>query len=251
MKKGRFNRFVVIFFIMVVFAFVLNFFYKPIKFNSPDGTGSGMCPDGDGDDYAVCDNVCTLPSGKSCGDCDDGDSNINPSGSEEDDTCFDGENNDCSEPITLHNNNNGADETFDTIDCMDSNCASETHIVGTDPASQYPEACCLVEQTEYDGDVYSTESLNTESDCGSCGNSCCSADTCVNQRNANYQCQGIHYEEGSVSCTALGCLSAGAQMTYNIWANGCRVGGGTLDIGTVLREPNGRDYNGFTWTRRY
>lgn len=36
------------------------------------------CPDADGDGYAVCDGVCTLPAGKQCGDCNDANPAVNP-----------------------------------------------------------------------------------------------------------------------------------------------------------------------------
>ena len=41
-------------------------------------TSSTLCPDGDHDDYAVCDEVCDLPPAGQCGDCDDGAPGRNP-----------------------------------------------------------------------------------------------------------------------------------------------------------------------------
>ncbi|MBW2149124.1 MAG: putative metal-binding motif-containing protein [Deltaproteobacteria bacterium] len=51
------------------------------------------CPDNDNDGYVVCDGVCTVPSGKACGDenCDDNDADVYPGAT---DIC-DGKDNDC------------------------------------------------------------------------------------------------------------------------------------------------------------
>ncbi len=41
-------------------------------------TVTTACPDADGDGYAVCDGICTLPAGKTCGDCNDANRAVNP-----------------------------------------------------------------------------------------------------------------------------------------------------------------------------
>ncbi len=50
------------------------------------------CPDADGDGYAVCATACTLPAGKTCGDCDDTRPSVHPGATE---ACGNGLDDDC------------------------------------------------------------------------------------------------------------------------------------------------------------
>ncbi len=56
------------------------------------------CPDNDNDGYAVCNGSCTVPAGKTCGDCDDNNAAVHPGAVEGPYgslTCSDGLDNDC------------------------------------------------------------------------------------------------------------------------------------------------------------
>jgi hypothetical protein len=64
------------------------------------------CPDNDEDGYAVCSTGCTLSEGKQCGDCNDGNANINPAAPE---FCGDKVDNNCDGNIDF---NAGADCTI-------------------------------------------------------------------------------------------------------------------------------------------
>ena len=56
-----------------------------------DPTCLGICPDGDGDGFAVCDATCTPDTGDQCGDCNDANTAVNPGVAEQcngdDDNC--------------------------------------------------------------------------------------------------------------------------------------------------------------------
>jgi len=74
-----------------------------------------QCPDGDRDDYVVCDGNCTLAAGDQCGDCDDSRVSVRPGAPEactngRDDDCdgaTDGRDSQCSSPQCVDHDNDG------------------------------------------------------------------------------------------------------------------------------------------------